>query len=394
MDEELLDLLVVRQTDGDGDNAATQAPETALQLLISPGAAQSSSSYSGWPSAPAVVVGGAAVDAAQGGGAGVLGDVGSRGDELASGAQTATDDVAMLFVTILQRLQISQAGQEVFVKGWLVQLCSSGIGVVVIIVAGSAAFTAASSSAATAAAAAAAATVVDPVVDEDEADVHDVLEGEVVEPLLGHLEAEAGGEDQRGVLLGQGLGKAELLPDVADVVAGHLLDGLEDPLDVVVLPAGRPQLDLGLGLVANFVQILAQPRAQLLAHNLPTEGAVQRIIRLDQFGSRVTVHQLELRETVSAITSRIDPGCGVCPADGIAARAAQNDVFHHGEEAVVVVDVGDQHVVGKFGKLLLQAVQVDEGDGLVGREPVQPQLVDVPIDQGEVTRKNVQFAHL
>ena len=67
----------------------------------------------------------------------------------------------------------------------------------------------------------------------------------------------------------QGFWKAKLWDDIWDIISCHVLDGLEDALDVVVLTPGRPELQrFARGLFTDLVQIVSQPTAQLLTHNL------------------------------------------------------------------------------------------------------------------------------
>ena len=71
------------------------------------------------------------------------------------------------------------------------------------------------------------------------------------------------------ILFRQGFWKAKLWDDIGDVISCHVLDGLEDTLDVVVLTPGRPKLQrFARRLLTDLVQIVSQPTAQLLTHNL------------------------------------------------------------------------------------------------------------------------------
>ena len=80
---------------------------------------------------------------------------------------------------------------------------------------------------------------------------------------------------QGGIFLSQPTRQPELSGDVGDVIARHVLNGLEDTLDVVVLTPRRPQLDgFARRFLANLVQIFSQPRAQLLANYFSAKSFV------------------------------------------------------------------------------------------------------------------------
>lgn len=78
----------------------------------------------------------------------------------------------------------------------------------------------------------------------------------------------------------------ELRNDVVNVAAGHFLDALKNALDVVELAAAG--LERNAGLLRDLVQVLAHPRAQLLAEELATQLVVQRIVTLNPLKEQVT----------------------------------------------------------------------------------------------------------